>query len=192
MAEPRSSLASLPASSPVDAAVTLTEFRPGSILMVAAWPGSSEQVATVIRELVGVKAPSIGSAVADPNLTVAAIAPGRFMIAGRAPDLAPRFEAALTSEDGAATNLAQGRVILRLQGAAADLLQRCVALDLEDAAFPTGRVAQTMIHHIDVMIHRLGRNTFDVWVLRGFAHALAEWLIDVGADLGVGCGPGAE
>src|SRR5215210_6478268 len=46
--------------------------------------------------------------------------------------------------------------------------------------FPPGRVAQTMIHHIDVLLHRQKRSSFDLWVLRSFAAALTEWLIDAG------------
>ena len=185
MADRRSALAHLPASRPANAAVRLSEVRPGSILQVAAWPNTRQAVEAVIAELLGVKVPPVGSAVADPNVTVATAAPGRYLISGMAPDLSPRFEAALPSSDGAVTNLAHGRVILRLEGEAAALLAKCVAIDLDLPVFPLGRIAQTAVHHIDVMLHRQRRTTFDVWVLRSFAEGLAEWLLDAGLELGV-------
>ena len=186
MAERRSALAHLTPVIPDEARVRLSENRPGSLLQVAAWPDTLPTVEAVIGELLGVGAPPLGTAFADPNLTIAAIAPGHYLIAGVAPDLAPRLEAALPSSDAAVTNLSHGRVILRLQGeAAAGVLAKGVALDLDPAIFPSGQVAQTAIHHIDVMIHRQAEMIFDLWVLRGFAEALAEWLLDAGLEDGI-------
>jgi methylglutamate dehydrogenase subunit D len=185
----RSALADLSGPAPRNAVVRATEIRPGSILQVGAWPDTLRTVETVIEELLGVQVPPVGSAVADPNLTVAAIAPGRYLISGMAPDLAQRFEAALPSADGAVTNLLHGRVILRLDGEAAALLSRCVAIDLDPSVFPAGRVAQTMIHHVDVLIHRQKRTVFDLWMLRSFAESLVDWLLDAGLELGVSFAP---
>ena len=186
MAERRSALAHLTPVIPDEVRVRLSESRPGSLLQVAAWPDTLATVEAVIAELLGLGVPPLGTAVADPNLTIAAIAPGRFLIAGIAPDLAPRLEAALPSEEAAVTDLSHGRAILRLQGsAAAELLARGVALDLHPAAFPPGRVAQTAIHHIDVLLHRRAADSFDLWALRGFAEALAEWLVDAGLEFAI-------
>ena len=97
-----------------------------------------------------------------------------------------RFEAALTAADATVTDLSHGRTILRLEGeAAADVLAKGVAIDLDPAAFPTDRVAQSMIHHIDIVLHRLGPDAFELWVLRSFAESLAEWLLEAGAEFGI-------
>ena len=186
MAERRSALAHLAPLALGEAGARLSESRPASLLQVAAWPDTLATVEAVIAELLGVGVPPLGRAFADPNLTIAAIAPGRFFIAGVAPDLAQRLEAALPSSDAAVTNLSHGRVILRLQGAAAgNVLAKGVALDLDPATFAAGRVAQTAIHHIDVLVHRQAEMVFDLWVLRGFAEALAEWLLDAGLEYGI-------
>ena len=186
MAERRSALAHLAPVASAPARVTLSETRPGSLLQVAAWPDTLATVESVVAELLGVPVPPLGWAFSDPNLTIAAVAPGRFLVAGVAPDLAPRLEAALPSSDAAVTNLSHGRAILRLRGeAAAKVLAKGVALDLDPAIFPAGRVAQTAIHHIDVMIHRQAEMIFDLWVLRGFAEALVEWLLDAGLEYGI-------
>jgi methylglutamate dehydrogenase subunit D len=167
MAQRHSALSHLPPVALAEARVSLSESRPGSLLQVAAWPDTLATVEAVIAELLGLGVPPLGTAVADPNLTIAATAPGRFLIAGIAPDLAPRLEAALPSE----------------------LLAKGVALDLHPAAFPPGRVAQTAIHHIDVLLHRRAAESFDLWVLRGFAEALAEWLVDAGPEFGIAFEP---
>lgn len=186
MAERRSALAHLPPTASGEARVSLSEHRPGSLLQVAAWPDTLSAVEAVIREMLGLGVPPVGTAAADPNLTIAAVAPGRLLIAGVAPDLVPRLEAAFPSSEAAVTDLGHGRAILRLEGeAAAELLAKGVALDLHPAQFPPGRVAQAVIHHVDVLLHRRAPDVFDLWVLRGFSEAMAEWLVDAGLEYGL-------
>ena len=186
MAERASAIAQLSHPAAASPQVTLSELRSGSILQVGAWPDTLQAVEAAIGDLLGVRIPPLGRAYSDPNVTVASIAPGRFLIAGAAPDLVPRFEAALPSADGAVTDLSHGRAILRLEGPAATaLLGKGVALDLHPSAFPPSRVAQTIIHHVDVVLHRRSEALFHLWVLRGFAEALAEWLLDAGLEFGM-------
>jgi sarcosine oxidase subunit gamma len=184
MAERLSALADVPTTPPGKAVVVLTEVRSGSILQVSSWPDTLKTVETVISELLGVQVPPVGSAAADPNVSVLPVAPGRFLLSAMAPDLAARFEAAIPSSEGAVTDLGHARAVLRLEGEAALLLSRCVAVDLDPSVFPPGRVAQTAIHHIDVVLHRQKRTVFDLWVSRSFAEALAEWLLDAGLEIG--------
>ena len=96
--------------------------------------------------------PPVGSATVQNGTTVCAVAPGRFLMAGPE-DLFKRIETAFPAGDATMTDLSHARVILKLEGdAAAAALQTCVMLDLDPLAFPPGRVAQTVIHHIDVLI----------------------------------------
>lgn len=192
MAERRSPLADLVSASGKEAETALSEVRPASVMQVAAWPQTLGTVERALAEMLGVAAPRIGTAASDPNLTIAAIAPGRFLLTAAAPDLTARLQSGLPAGEATVTDLAHGRAILRLEGpAAAATLGRCVAIDLHPDAFPPGRIAQTAIHHVDVMLHRVAATAFHVWVLRGFAESLAEWILDAGHDLGVGFQSGA-
>lgn len=187
MAERLSALAHVSASPRVQSALTLRELRPGSIVQIAAWPETLSGVQTAISELLGVTAPPVGSGAASDRVALLAVAPGRYLVSAEAADLAERFESALPSSEGAVTDLSHGRAILRLEGkAAASVLAKGVAIDLAPGAFPAGRVAQTAVHHIDVTIFRRAEEAFDLWVLRGFAEAMAEWLLDAGVELGIG------
>ena len=183
MADLRSALAALPPIVAKDARVTLGEVRPGSVLQIAAWPETLATVQGVIAVYLGAQVPKSGSGLAGADATIATVAPGRYLVTGSATDLVARFEAALPPTEGAVTDLSHGQAILRLEGdSAAALLARCVALDLDPAAFPAGRVARTAIHHVDVLIHRLTPTSFDLWVLRSFAESLAEWILDAGLE----------
>ncbi len=187
MAERLSALTHLASAGGGNSRVRLSEIRPGSILQIQAWPETAVTVRRVIAELLGTETPPLGQASAGRGVTVAAIAHGRYLLAGDASDLVQKFEAALPSADAAVSDISHGRVILRLEGeAAAEVLSTSVALDLDLSEFPAGRVAQTMIHHVDVLIHRRTETHFELWVLRSFAESLAEWLLDQGLAFGIG------
>jgi len=189
MAERLSALSQMPTAGGSGGRVRLSEVRPGSILQVQAWPETAQTIRRVITELTGVEAPAVGKASAAAGLTVAAVAPGRYLIASDDADLPQKFQAALPSSDGGVSDVSHGRVILRLEGkTAADVLATSVALDLDPSAFPPGKVTQSMIHHIDVVIHRRGETDFELWVLRSYADALAEWLLDQGLPFGIAFG----
>jgi sarcosine oxidase subunit gamma len=142
-------------------------------------------VSRKLGEILGLEPPAIGRAVTWDATTLIAFAPGAFYATGLAPELAAPIRAIPASE-AAITDLSHARVILALEGgAAAEVLQKCVAIDLSLAAFPPGRGAATMIHHIDVLIHRRSETEFHLMALRSFSEALAEWLLDAGLEEGI-------
>ena len=158
------------------AQVAMRHPRPGSILQIVAWPGTHKEVRATIAELLGIEAPALGYAAVQDGMTIAALAPGRFLVSGEATDLAERF-ASLSPERGAVTDLSHARAIIRAEGlGVAEHLTQFIAIDTELSAFPPNRVAQTAIHHMDVLVHRLEESRFDLWVLRSFAVTLAHWI----------------
>jgi sarcosine oxidase subunit gamma len=175
----------MPRAEASGAAVTLSEVHFASILQVSAWPETVETVEAVIRELLGAEVPAIGRGLARDGSRVVATAPGRILVAAQASNLVTRFEAALPTSEAAVTDLSHGRQILRLDGRAEELLAKVIAVDLAATAFPPGRVAQTTIDHVDVLVHRLAPDSFELWAFRSFAEALADWLLDAGLELGV-------
>jgi heterotetrameric sarcosine oxidase gamma subunit len=186
MAERRGALADLAAEAGGSAVNSLREILPGSIVQIQAWPDSLERMRSMVADISGAAAPAIGHAFVSGHIAIAATAPGRFLLTSEASDLPERLSGALTAADGTVTDLSHGRSLLRLEGPGAEaILQKCVAVDLDPAAFPTERAAQTMMHHIDVLIVRRAETIFDLFVLRSFAEALAEWLLDAGVEGGV-------
>lgn len=184
MAERLSALAAVPLSSSDGARVTLREVRSGSILQVQVWPGRADALRRAVAELLVVDLPLLGETAEAEGLVIAAIAPGRFLLASAENGLAERLAAALPAADAAISDVTHGRVVLGLEGPSAEpLLQGCLMFDLDGLAFPPGRAAQGMIHHVDVVIHRRAATVFDLWTLRSFAQSLAEWLMDAAKGL---------
>jgi heterotetrameric sarcosine oxidase gamma subunit len=103
------------------------------------------------------------------------IAPDRVLIRSDHP-------LAITSTpDLAALDLSQARVRLRLEGpGTAGLLARLVALDFSERSFPVGGFAQTGMHHVGVLIDRLGQHEFEILIPTTWAPSLVGF---VGAHL---------
>ena len=186
MAEPLSALAHLPQAQVGSSTVVLGEVRPAAILQVAAWPETLAAVTRGLGEALGADAPRIGYSSTGPNGTMAAIGPGRYLIFGRSYDLHHRLQTAINSDVGAVTDLTHGRTVLMLRGEPATaILAKGLAIDLHPSAFPAGRIAQSMIHHIDVTVRRMDADQFELTVLRGFAEDFVEWLMDAGMEFGI-------
>lgn len=167
--------------------VVLSEAPVRALVQLQAWPTTAQAVKDALATVVPGELPAMGHATEGAGFILVHIAPGRFMLTGPDTDLPARLTDLIPAVAGAVTDLSHGRAVLSLEGeATADVLQKCVALDLSDAAFPVGRAAATMIHHIDVLIVRRRKTRFDLWVLRSFAEALAEWLLDAGLEEGIG------
>lgn len=187
MADRLSALAPISASAPEGASLVLSEARPLAILQIQAWPQTLAAVEAVVTQGLGLsEVPPAGSTATFDGGALCALGAGRFLLSTGSDDIAATFRTAFSSADAAVTDISHGRAILSLEGdAAAELLSRCVALDFDADVFPPGRVAQTAIHHVDVLVHRLTDSRFEIWALRSFAESLAEWLLDAGAGLGV-------
>jgi sarcosine oxidase subunit gamma len=186
MAEWRSALAGLP-SHPADGVrASIIEVRPAAILLIQAWPATLATVEAVIAQTLSIaEPPPVGRAAWFHGGSISSIGAGRYLLSTTADDIAASFRTAFSSKDATVTDVTHGRTILRLEGeAAAELLSRCVALDFDASVFPADSVAQTEIHHIDVLIHRLTPASFEIWAPRSFAESLAEWLLDAGKEIG--------
>ena len=161
----------------------LRDIQAGSVVHVAAWPDTVPAVEAVIRDLLGLDPAPLGRFSGGENACVATLSPGRYLVVSEESAVAAKFGAAMLSSQGAAADLTHGRAILRLQGdCAADVLAKGCAIDFADSAFPAGRIAQTLLGHIDVTILRRDAQTFEIMALRGFVESLAEWLLDAGLE----------
>lgn len=186
MAERRSALTRSAAHAGDDARIVVGEEHPFAILQVRAWPERLAAVEAQLAEMLTLfETLPPGRAVDGVGGTLCALGAGRFLLAAANEDAAEAWRMAFQPADAAMTDISHGRTVISVTGeSAAELMARCAPLDFDSGAFPPGRVAETAIHHIDVLIRRRGEAHFEVWALRSFAESLVEWLLDAGAELG--------
>ena len=79
------------------------------------------------------------------------------------------------------------RTTLELRGPRArDVLMTGCALDLHPSVFAVGASAQTMLAQAQVVLHRVGPDTYRLLVRASFARYLADWLLDAMIEHGEG------
>jgi methylglutamate dehydrogenase subunit D len=166
--------------------VTLAERRLVSLVQVAAWPETAETVTDTVASLLRSAPPQGPSGSSgDAEGAILATAPGRLLVESRDQRLAERLAEQIGPELGAVTDLSHARIAIRVSGPkAAWVLAKGLAIDLHPAAFPPMKVAQSAIHEVGVVVRRLGPDSFDLYVYRGFALSFWEWLTEAAAETG--------
>ena len=93
--------------------------------------------------------------------------------------------AAVAPGVGTVTPLSASRARLLVEGAASRaLLGRLVPLDLEPAAFPVGRFAQTGVHHVGGLLYRAATDRYEFFALRSFAASTWDMFADAALSFG--------
>lgn len=155
--------------------------------MAAAWiakRGGGDTAA--IGSAIGMTMPAARAATTDGDGVMMSVAPETWLAfrfdapPGWGRDLERRLAglASVSDQSGAYR-------LFHFDGAGArTLLQRGVAIDLHDAAFPTGSVAVTAIAHIDVIVRCLtAGHAYEVAIYRSYAESFARWLDAAQASL---------
>ena len=84
---------------------------------------------------------------------------------------------------GAVTNVSDQWVCINISGNNLyELLSMSCPFDFSKFKETKGSTTQTIINHIDVIIHNLGDNNINLFVRRSFSNHLWDWLND-GANL---------
>lgn len=80
------------------------------------------------------------------------------------------------------TDVSHGRTIFRLTGRdASTLISKGCPVDI--GAMSDASVVSSHIGHLNVMVHKIDAQTFDLFVFRSFGQALYEWLADAAVSL---------
>lgn len=124
-------------------------------------------------------------------------ASGRFVPRTAGPDkwlvLAPTADASrLTAELGKALgdtasllDQSDGRVLIELSGnVAREALAKGTAVDLDPGIFPIGHSAITAFGHVTVHLTRSAEDTYELIVMRSYAEALQEMLVEAAREFG--------
>ena len=166
--------------------VSLKEQRPASLVQVAGWPSSAGALTDRLREATGVAPPPPGKCASIDDLALLWTAPGRWLIVSETrSDLAETLTAAIDVGIGTVSDLGHARCVLRLSGPMSpSVLAKGLPIDLHLRAFPVDGVVQGSIHHVGVTVHRAAADAFDLYVFRGFAVSMLEWLTDAVIEYG--------
>ena len=195
MSEAKSALAAVHQSGMIGAgngstSVSICERRGRNLVQVSGWRRSFESVCDRLAERLDCRVPTrVGRVTSSGDRSIFRVRPERLWIDGSSSDKVLRqLSAESLGEDAVITQLGHGRTVLRITGPNSDLLlNRGLPVDLDPEAFPANAFAQSAIHHMHVLVHRVdlaGELTFDVYVSRDVAVSFWEWLTEAAAPLG--------
>ncbi len=162
-------------------AVTLAEVSGLSLVSAAVPQGGDAAFAAALAAGLGAARPAPGDSAAGERYgaRLLGMQPDQLLILFAAPD--PDRAAGTVAEalgpDAYVTDQSDSWAMLRIAGAGARAaLERICMLDLDDAAFPEGRVARTVMEHLAVIILRDGPDSFLLMSprssARSFLHAV--------------------
>ena len=172
------------------AAVTVFERTNCDLLQISGWPESFASVTRQLALILDFEIPADGGkAVSHGELVLLRVGPERLWLAGPCPAaLRARIEETLIVDEAVVTDLGHSRTVLRILGPGArTLFSRGLPIDLDESAFAPNAFAQSLIHHIPVLVHRVDLQdqiTFDVYVPRDYGVSFWGWLTAAAAPIG--------
>ncbi len=161
---------------------TVTTRTPRSLAQVGAWPETIQAVEQQLASLLGTSLPSEpGQSLTNNKQLVMAIAPGTYFVESDEPGIADRLAKIIKPDMGAVTDLTDARAALNISGPGAErVLSTGLAIDLSLSEFPIQRVTQSGFDGIGVIIRRVAKQEFDLYVYASFAKALSDRLTEAG------------
>lgn len=166
-------------------AVTLSEIMPGSIVEIAAWPGTHGAVLEALARQ-GFRlddAPAAG--VVTENGRAFRFARRRVLAVSQAEGLAETLLGDIAVETATLVDLSHGRTAIAVEGPKSEwVLAKLFALDFSPQGFPVGRGVASAHHDIFALIQRTAPERFELYVYRSFARSFWTLLGSSASDVG--------
>jgi sarcosine oxidase, subunit gamma len=103
--------------------------------------------------------------------------------------LESRLREALAGRHFALVDVGDNTTVLRIEGPRVlDVLAKGCPLDLHPRVFGPGRVAQSLIGKVEVIVHQTGESVFELHVRRSFADYLLAFLLEAASEWGYALG----
>jgi sarcosine oxidase subunit gamma len=167
--------------------ITVQELRGRNLVQISGWQDSFDGLCHKLQALFNSHMPDdCRNAVTHKSRTFFRIAPERLWMSGPAGDsLLEPFDESVMGADCFVTEINHSRTLLRIEGAGAKtLINRELRVDLDDSVFSVGGFAQSVMHHIPVLVHRVDDTVFDLYIAREYAVTFWEWFLEAAETLG--------
>lgn len=169
----------------------LEEQKPAAIVQINGAPPDS-RLASALGYLSLESTPEMRRACNGKGGTLLWNGPGQWLAVSPstpARDFLMDLRRALDPSGATVTDLSHARAVIRIAGPKArDVMLKGCPLDLE--RFKVNDCASSLLGHLNVQIHCIGDQTFDLYVFRSFGLAMWDWLIDAALEYGVEMLPG--
>lgn len=171
-----------------DIGVTVTTAMLTSVTQVSTWHAGVSALCEVLSTALDQALPAqTGDTVRSANQLVMRTGPEEFLIVSdEATDMTALLRQSIAADVGSVTNLSHARCRIHLEGPkCVDTLSKLFPIDLRDPAFPQQQIRLTGHHHVPSLLHRLGAQSFDVYVFSTYAFDQLATVLDAAREYGV-------
>ena len=172
--------------------VRLQAERLASVTLISTWMGGTQALCAALGQALAATdlfplPASTGQTAQCPLGLLLRTGPHEFMLIGSGTaDRLDALRAHITPDIGALLDLSHARCRVHIEGPhAMATLGKLFALDFRDAAFAVGQLQLSGHHHVPCSLHRLGADSFDMYLLSTYAHGQLESLWDAALEYGV-------
>lgn len=172
--------------------VRLQAERLASVTLISTWMGGTQALCAALGQALAATdlfplPASTGQTAQCPLGLLLRTGPHEFMLIGSGTaDRLDALRAHITPDIGALLDLSHARCRVHIEGPhAVATLGKLFALDFRDAAFSVGQLQLSGHHHVPCSLHRLGADSFDMYLLSTYAHGQLESLWDAALEYGV-------
>lgn len=157
--------------------IRLERTTPVALIQLSLFPRQEKKALTILKKA-GIKAfPETGHSTIDTKLSIYSLGAGRYLVEGTTTDLHAKLIKSLSPEICSITDLSSARTVLTVTGPdVATVLATGIAIDFHQQSFPIGKVMQTSVHHMPVMVVRQADNQFRLFALGSYAVSTLQWL----------------
>ena len=163
-----------------------------SVTLISTWMGGTQALCAALGQALAATdlfplPASTGQTAQCPLGLLLRTGPHEFMLIGSGTaDRLDALRAHITPDIGALLDLSHARCRVHIEGPhAVATLGKLFALDFRDAAFSVGQLQLSGHHHLPCSLHRLGADSFDMYLLSTYAHGQLESLWDAALEYGV-------
>lgn len=172
--------------------VGLRAERLASVTLISTWMGGTQALCAALGQALAATdlfplPAATGQTAQCPLGLLLRTGPHEFMLIGNGTaDVAAAMQAHITPDIGAVLDLSHARCRVHIEGPqTVATLGKLFALDFRDAAFAPGQLKLSGHHHVPCSLHRLGADSFDLYLLSTYAHGQLESLQDAALEYGV-------
>ncbi len=172
--------------------VRLHAERLASVTLISTWMGGTQALCAALGKALAATdlfplPAATGQTAQCPLGLLLRTGPHEFMLIGSGTaDALGALQAHITSDIGALLDLSHARCRVHIEGPhAVTTLGKLFALDFREAAFAVGQLQLSGHHHVPCSLHRLGAESFDLYLLSTYAHGQLESLQDAALEYGV-------
>jgi sarcosine oxidase subunit gamma len=172
--------------------VHLRAERLDSVTLISTWMGGTQALCAALGQALAATdlfplPAATGRTAQCPLGLLLRTGPHEFMLIGNgAANVAEALNAHITSDIGAVLDLSHARCRVHIEGTqAVAALGKLFALDFRESAFGLGQFKHSGHHHVPCGLHRLGADSFDLYLLSSYAHGQLESLQDAALEYGV-------